>query len=149
MGVIIILFFIAVILAFGMLYFRAWEIKTLQTTPPTSPRKIIPEIYFRHVEKIMLHLAKYVVQWIVLMVVKYWFIVYAKAKNWGVKNWPKVYKFFTRTREEDIEPQKYSFVQRAILELKAKIRHTKEKVRREQQEEVKEEEKIDSPKLKI
>ena len=135
MGVIIILFFITIILAFGMLYFRAWEIKTLRVELPISLRKIIPEIYFRHVEKIMLHLAKYVIQWIVLMVVKYWFILYTKTNTWVVKNWPKIYNLF-KNKEDEVNnnPQKYSFVQRAALELKAKIRHTREKVRREHEE---------------
>jgi hypothetical protein len=149
MGVIIILFFIAIILAFGVLCFRAWQIKTLQTEPETHQRELMPEIYFRHVEKIVLHLAKYAVQWIVLVIVKYWFIVYTKVKNWGVKNWPKVYRFFRRSPEDSENPQKYTFFQRAKLELKAKIRHTKEKVRREQLEEEKVEEKIDSPNLKV
>lgn len=137
MGVIIILFFISIVLAFGMLSFRAWEIKSLRVEPVSSSRKVIPEMYFRHVEKIMLYSAKYVIQWIVLMVVKYWFIIYTKAEKWGVKNWPKVYNLFKR-KEEDTGSQKYSFVQRAKLELKAKIRHTKEKVRREHEEENKE-----------
>jgi hypothetical protein len=135
MGVIIILFFISIVLAFGMLYFRAWEIKTSQAKPPIALRKLIPEVYFRHVEKIMLHLAKYAIQWVVLMVVKYWFIVYTKSKNWGVKNWPKLYNFFKKRPEGITDPQKYTFIQRAKLELKAKIRHTREKVRREHEEE--------------
>ena len=136
MGVIIIIFLITIILAFGMLSFRAWEIKTSRVELPSSTHKIIPDIHFRHVEKIMLHLAKYIIQWIVLVVVKYWFILYTKTNKWVVKNWPKVYNLF-RKKEEEVNnnPQKYSFVQRAALELKAKIRHTKEKVRREHEEE--------------
>ncbi len=137
MGIIIILFFIAVILAFVMLYYRAWQIKTLRALPETPPHKLIPEMYFRHVEKILLNLAKYLVQWIVLVVVKYWFIIYTKVKKWGVKNWPKVYNLFKSSKEKEAEvnSQKYTFVQRAKLELQAKIRHTKEKVRREHEEE--------------
>lgn len=120
-----------------MLSFKAWEIKTLRTEPSITSHKIIPEIYFRHVEKIILHTTKYIIQWIVLMVVKYWYIIYTKAQKWGVKNWPKVYNLFSR-KNEDVSSQKYSFVQRAKLELKAKIRHTKEKVRREHEVENKE-----------
>jgi len=116
-----------------MLSFRAWEIKTLQTEPGISQRKLVPELYFRHVEKIMLHLVKYLIQWIVVMVVKYWFIIYTKTKMWAVKNWPKIYNLFKR-KEDDANPQKYTFMERARLELKAKIRHTKEKVRQAHKE---------------
>ncbi len=123
------------ILAFIMLSFRAWEIETLRVEPGTPPHKLIPEMYFRHVEKIVLNLAKYIIQWIVLAVVKYWFIIYTKVKKWGVKNWPKIYNLFRSKEKEEVNPEKYTFVQRAKLELQAKIRHTKEKVRREHEEE--------------
>jgi hypothetical protein len=136
MGIIIILFFIAIILALVMLYYRAWQIETLRVLPETPPHKLIPEMYFRHVEKILLNLAKYLVQWIVLAVVKYWFIIYTRVKKWGVKNWPKDYNLFrSKEKETDANPQKYTFAQRAKLELQAKIRHTKEKVRRQHEEE--------------
>ena len=116
-----------------MLSFRAWEIKTLQTEPGTSPRQLIPEMYFRHLEKIMLHLAKHIIQWIVLVVVKYWFIIYTKTKKWGVKNLPKIYKYF-KEKTKDIDPQKLSFVRKAILESKMKIQRIKEKVKKEHEE---------------
>lgn len=133
MGIIIILFFIAIILAYLMLSFRAWEIKTLQTEPTTSPRQLIPEMYFRHLEKIMLHLAKHIIQWIVLVVVKYWFIIYTKTKKWGVKNLPKVYKYFKKETTK-ISQQENSFIQKAILESKIKIKRIREKVRKEHEE---------------
>lgn len=133
MIVFIIVFLIAIISLFGMLMFRAWEIRTSRIEKSLSTREIFPEMHFRHVEKIMLHLAKYVVQWIILVIVKYWFIIYTKAKKWAVKNWPKVYNLF-KGKGEDTNPQKYSFMERARLELKAKIRHTREKVRKEHEE---------------
>jgi hypothetical protein len=136
MGIIIILFFIATILAFGMLSFRAWEIETLRTLPPGSPRKIIPEMYFRHLEKIMLHLAKHIIQWIVLMLVKGWFILTTKTKKWIGINLPKVYKFFKKKTEE-IDQQGMSFVRKAVLESRMKIRRIKEKVKREHEENLK------------
>jgi hypothetical protein len=130
MGIIIILFLIAMTMAFMMLSFRAWEIKTLRENPAVSPRKLLPEVYFRHIEKIMLYLAKHIIQSIVLMVVKYWFIVVTKTKKWIKKNWPKISKFLKK-EAKDINQQKNSFVRRAILESKTKIRRIKEKVRRE------------------
>jgi len=133
MGIIIILFFIAIILAYLMLSFRAWEIKTLRADPSISPRQLVPEIYFRHLEKIMLHLAKHIIQWIVLVVVKYWFIIYTKTKKWGVKNLPKIYKYF-KEKTKDIEQKEKSFIQKAILESKIKIKHIREKVRKEHEE---------------
>lgn len=133
MGIIIILFLIAIILAFLMLSYKAWEIKTLRVEPTISPRKLVPEIYFRHLEKIMLHLAKHIIQWIILMLVKYWFTVSAKTKKWVKKNWPKVSDFLKR-KTEDINQQKNSFVQKAILESKIKIRRVREKVKREHEQ---------------
>lgn len=130
MGVIIILFLIAIILAFTMLSFRAWQIETLRVEPQTPKRKLIPEIYFRHLEKIMLHLAKHVIQSILLMVVKAWFIVLTKTKKWVGKNWPKISAFFHKQKNE-LNQQRNTFVKRAVLESKIKIRRIKEKVKRE------------------
>ena len=130
MGVIIILFFIAIILAFGMLMFRAWEIRTLNPEKPLQTKNIIPEIYFRHIEKSMLYLAKHVIQWIVLVIIKYWFIIRTKIKKLTREKLPKIYEFFRR-KPKDISQQENSFIQKAILESKVKIRHIREKVKRE------------------
>lgn len=113
--------------------FRAWEIRTSRVGIPTSDKDIFPEIHFRHVEKIMLYLAKHVIQWIVLVVVKYWFIVSTKVKNWIGRNWPKIHEFFKK-KTTDTNPKKSSFVSRAVLESKIKIKRIKEKVRREHEE---------------
>lgn len=131
MGIIIILFLIAITMAFIMLSFRAWEIKTLQANPATSPRKLVPEVYFRHIEKIMLYLAKHIIQWIIVVVVKYWFIVVTKTRKLIKEKLPKIHNLFKKTGKEIIDPKKYTFVRRAVLESKAKIRRVKEKVRRE------------------
>jgi hypothetical protein len=116
-----------------MLMFRAWEIRTSQIEKPASEQDIIPEIHFRHVEKIMLYLAKHVIQWIVLVVVKYWFIVSTKVRNWIGRNWPKIYNFFKK-KTEDINEKKNTFVSRAVLESKIKIKRIREKVKREHEE---------------
>jgi len=113
-----------------MMMFRAWEIETSRTDKQVSTRKIFPEIYFRHVEKIMLYLTKHIVQWIVLMAVKYWFIVFTKTKKWIKKNQPKIFRFLKKESKE-VKKQSDSFVKRAILESKTKIKRIKEKVRKE------------------
>lgn len=133
MTVIIIIFFIAIISLLGMLMFRAWEIKTSQIEKSLLEREIFPKIYFRHVEKIMLYSTKQGILWVVLVVVKYWFILHVKTKKWTGKNLPKIYKFF-RIKTKDIGQQKSSFVSRAIFESKIKIKHIREKVRKEHEE---------------
>jgi len=133
MGIIIILFFIAIILAFIMISYQAWEIKTLRVEKNNNPAKIMPEMYFRHVEKIILYLTKNIIQWIILITVKYWYISCAKIKKWGNKNWPKVSNFF-KNRIENLDYKKNTFIKRAVLESKIKIKRIKEKVKRENEE---------------
>jgi len=127
------IFFIAIIVAFGMLAFRAWEIRTLQikienTEPP------VPEISFRHIEKNMLYLTKHIVQGAVLVVVKYWFIITTRGKKLIVNKWPKVNDYLKK-KPESPEGEKPSFFKKAIIESKTKIRRIKEKVKREHGEE--------------
>lgn len=132
-----------------MLMFRAWEIRTSQVEKPQSDIDIYPKIQFRHIEKIMLYLAKHVIQAIVLVVVKYWFIVSTKIKNWIGKNWPKIYNFF-RTKTDEVTAQKSTFVSRAVLESKIKIKRIREKVKRDHEEVIDTGPKIeDKPKIQI
>ncbi len=130
MLVTIIIFFIAIISLFAMIMFRAWEIETSRTEKALSARKIVPEIYFRHIEKIVLYLTKHIVQWIVLVVVKYWYIFFTKTKKWTKNNLPKISNYF-RSKAKNIKKQNDSFVKRAINESKTKIKRIKEKVRKE------------------
>ena len=130
MTILIIIFFIAIISMLGIIMFRAWEIKTNRVEISTSEKGILPKIYFRHVEKIMLYLAKHIIQWVVLMVVKYWFILYTKTKKMTKEKLPKIHEFFSK-RPETFAPRKNSFVYKAILESKIKIKNIKEKIKRE------------------
>jgi len=130
MWIIIIIFLIATISVLGMITFRAWEIKTGRVEISNPSKSILPKIYFRHVEKIMLYLTKHVVQWVILMSVKYWFIFYTKAKKWIYKKSPKIHSFFHKS-PKNITEQKNSFIYKAILESKIKIKNIKEKVRKE------------------
>lgn len=137
----IIIFLIAVISLFGMIIFQAWEMSKVETENPSPTRKIIPEIYFRHVEKIMLYLTKHIIQLVVLVVVKYYFILSTKAKKWIANNLPKVYKFFNKKVAND-QPQKNSFFRKAVLESKIKIKKIKDNVKKEHEKKMAEEEKI-------
>lgn len=127
----IIIFFIAIITAIGMLAFRAWEIRTNRVSIPENIENITPDISFRHVEKSMLYLTKHVVQGIILVVVKYWFIVVTKTKKWIIDRWPKVHAYFENKSEPDDTLKKTTFFRRAILESQAKIKRIKEKVKKE------------------
>lgn len=130
----IIIFFTALLVSFGLITYRAWEIKTSQVEiEEENKRKILPEVYFRHVEKIILYITKHIIQSIILLVVKYWYIFTAKVRKWGVKNIPKIATFF-KVKSVNKQPRR-SFVKRAIIESKIKIRRVKEKVRRDLEEE--------------
>ena len=129
-----IIFLIAIISLFGMLMFRAWEIKTSRVEEPISEKSKLPKIYFRHVEKIMLYLAKHIIQWIVLISVKYGYIALTKVKKWIKNNLPKINNFF-RDGVDKVKQYRNPFISRAILESKVKIRRIKEKVKKEHGEE--------------
>ncbi len=121
----IIIFFISMILAFGMLYFRAWEIKTNRKIVETSIS--LPELPFRHLEKNMLYFTKHILQWIVIVAVKYWFITVIKIKKIIMEDWPKIHNLIKRKPKKDTG--KMSFVKRSILESKFKIKRMKEKIK--------------------
>ena len=114
--------------------FRAWEIKKVEDVNALPSRNIVPEVYFRHVERIMLYLAKHIIQSIVLLTVKGYFILSTRTKRWLGLNWPKVYNFFRKNKEVNPEPQKATFFQKAVRESKAKIRKIKENVKKDQAE---------------
>ena len=113
-----------------MIMFRAWRIDKAEELSSLPTRKIVPEVYFRHIEQIGLYLAKYIIQSIVFIVMKYWFIALTKIKKWIGKSLPKLYHFFYK-KTESVEPQNDSFFRKAVLESKIKIRKIKENVRRE------------------
>lgn len=115
--------------AIGMLFYRAWQMETAGRENFLVIRKLPPEIYFRQIEKIMLYLTKHAVQWVVLSGAKGWFKIKAKTNKWIHKNSPKIHKFF-----EKKETGKKTFVGKAILESKIKIRRIKEKIEREIEE---------------
>lgn len=130
----IILFFIAIVVVFGMLYYRAWELRTSRKSIPdgNTTLNIAPDLSFRHVEKNVLYFTKHVLQNILLFVIKWWFIMVANIKRWAM---PKINSYFGKKEvESEEQPKRLSFWRRAILESKAKIRKMKEKVKKEQEE---------------
>jgi hypothetical protein len=130
-----ILFWISLVIAFGMLAFRDWEIRTLGVNIDENAKSPIPQITFRQIEKNMLHLTKHIVQAFVLIVAKTWFIAIAKTKNFLEEKWPKIHERFQKKPVSPTEV-KLTFVRRAILESKAKIRRIKETVKMEHEEQV-------------
>lgn len=126
MIILIIIFTLASVALIGMLYYRAWKIESTGQENFCPQRKMPPELYFRHLEKIMLYLTKHIVQWMVLSGAKGWFKIKAKTNKWIQKNSPKIHKFF-----EKKENTKKTFVGKAILESKIKIRRIKERIEKE------------------
>jgi len=133
----IIIFLLAIIAAFGMLSFRAWEIRTNRLVVEEEKVGFTPELSFRRIEKIMLYVAKHIVQWIVLSVVKLWFLIVTKTKIFLQSKWPKIHNFFKKKEVTGTDSRKISFVERAVMESKIKIKKVKEKIKQDHAEEVK------------
>jgi len=144
MTLIIIIFFIAIVGAFGMLMFRSWEIQNNKIVIEENREKHIPELSFKYIESIFLYTIKHIVQWIVLFIVKLWFIIITKSSIWLQNKLPKLNKLFKKKERNGTDSRKISFVERAVMESKIKIKKVKEKIKKDHEEEVKEqEEKVD------
>jgi len=141
--VLIIIFVASILVLLSMVSFRAWEIKTSKIEQPKDKEKLLPKIYFRHLEKIMLYLTKYAVQWVILITVKYWFILYTKICKWVKDKSPKINKFFNKKSGEH-KPNNNSFLHKAVIESKIKIRNMKEKIIKEHEKELEKGESIDN-----
>jgi hypothetical protein len=124
---IIAIFFIAIVIAFGMLVFRAWELRTGRVE--ITERLPVSNISFRHVEKNMLHLTKYVIQGIIFTGAKYWFITVTKTKKEFKEKLPRINALLKKKPRPT--PTRVSFVKRSIIESKIKINRIKERVKKE------------------
>ena len=133
----IIIFLVAIIAAFGMLLYRAWELRTNRMVIEDETTKFTPELSFRYIETIMLYIIKHVVQWIVLSVVKLWFLIVTKTKIFIQNKWPKVHNLFKKKESPLADGRKISFVERAVIESKIKIKKVKEKIKQDHEEELK------------
>ncbi len=127
----IIIFFISICVAFGMLSFRAWELRTNRLSMVDSGERIRTDLSFRHIEKNMLYLTKHIVQGLVITIAKYWFITSTKTKKWVLEKWPQINDYFKSKISGPDGIKKTSFLRRAILESQAKIRRVKERVKEE------------------
>ena len=125
-----ILFIISIIVAFVMLLFRVWEIKTMRISPIINREEKRLEISFRYLEKNLLYIIKKVIIVVVTFIAKYWIIIVTKIKKEVVENWPKIHKLF-KPKTKEIIPRKHSFVSQTILESKARISRIKEKIKKE------------------
>lgn len=136
--IIISIFSVSTITAFGMLLFRSWEIRTSRVKTPDENLNIsLPDLPFRHLEKIMLYLTKHIIQTVVLAFAKCWFTILAKIKKWLNYKWPKISSIFKKNKNNNTS-YRHSFIKKALLESKAKIKYIKEKVREEHGEKEKE-----------
>lgn len=134
----IIILLVAIITAFGMLAFRAWELRTERIEMPVSEDHKVTELSFRQIERNMLYLTKHIVQWMVLFTVRHWFITATKTRKLIEDKWPKVHEFFQK--KPSVNPSRPSFIKRAVVESKIKIRRIKERVKREHEAKIAEKE---------
>jgi len=77
------------------------------------------------------------IQHIVVFSVKSWFLFITKTKIWIQNKLPKLNKFFKKKENNGTDSRKISFVERAIIESKIKIKKVKEKIKQEHEEELK------------
>lgn len=120
----------AIFIAFGMVTFRTWKIKTDRIDAPLETEPKNPKISFRHVEKILLYLAKHLFLFIVLSAARYWYLITTKLNKWIIENWPKVYRIFVK-KSDNLQANKKSFISRVVLESKIKMKRIKEKIKQD------------------
>jgi hypothetical protein len=134
------IFIIAIVTAIGLLSFSAWEVESGVRNPDTYP---VFKISIRKIEKYVLYYTKWILQSIVINIVKVWFILVAKTKKFLKEKWPKlVNKLHPKPLEVGERP---SFVRRAVIESKIKIKRAKENIREKHKVEVKTEEEENMP----
>lgn len=124
----IIIFLVAIVISFGMLAYRAWEIETSRVAYNSSEKNEFG-VPFRKIEKNIFFFTKHIVQHILVFVAKYWFIISIKTKKKYQEAWPKIHDYLLRKKITSRE--KNLFIKRAVIESKMKIRHIKEKIKRE------------------
>ncbi len=133
MPVLYTIFIVSFVITFGLLY-RSWrELKA-------GKRAIIPQepkdISYRTIEKYVLYYGKNFAQILVINVVKYSLIFRIKAKKLVLEKWPSTYEKIKNIGKGKSSNGKPSFLAKAILESKTKIRRIKDKVRKEHEENI-------------
>lgn len=115
-----------------MLFYRVWEIKTSRIILKEKNENYLPKLSLKEVEKIALYMIKHIIQSVVIFIIKSWLLFITKTKIWIQNNSPKIHKFFQKKTCTD--SRKISFVERAIIESKIKIKKVKEKIKKEHEE---------------
>ncbi len=128
MIIIIIIFLISLLVAFGILAYSAQEVEAGRRQI-TSIWK--PNVGFRKIEKDMLYYTKDVAQAVVLTTVKYSLIGAMKTKKAAREHIPKMYTKAKNIFSKGAPSDKPSFIQKAVLESKTKIRRIRDKVKAE------------------
>jgi len=91
-----IIFILTTLAAFGMLMFRAWQIRSKRVVIDENTKQFKPELSFRTIEKTVLYTIKHIIQWIVIVSVKMWFLMISKTKLFFQNKLPKINKFFQK-----------------------------------------------------
>jgi hypothetical protein len=131
MTISIIIFIISLLIIFGLLVLSARQIQSGKRQIAISR---VPDMSFRKIEKVVLYYTKNIVQTTVIVVVKYSLIGAIKTKKMVKENWPHIHKKIKKVlTKKDPTDAKPSFIQKAVLESKTKIRRIKDRVRKEHQ----------------
>lgn len=128
---VIIIFFVSILTAFGILYYRKLELANGKGNIEQRTLKIIPDFSLRQLEKNFWILIKYGVQKLILFVVKYWIITNIRVKKWISEKWPLVLAIFKSKKTESETQKSPSFFTKALIESKYKIKRMKQKIKEE------------------
>lgn len=129
------IFIVAIVASLCLLSYSAWEVETGVRKEDTYP---VFKISIRKTEKYVLYYTKWILQSIVINIVKVWFILVVKTKKFLKEKWPQlVHKLRPKPLEAGERP---SFVRKAVIESKIKIKRVKENIREKHKVKVKTEE---------
>lgn len=126
----ILIFAISLIVVFGILI---RSVRQIRAGKRQLNEDFTPDISFRKIEKYVLYYTKNIVQITVVTVVKYSMITALKTKKVVKEKWPTIHTKIKRVFNKREAGEKPSFIQKAILESKTKIRRIKDKVKRDHQ----------------
>lgn len=130
MTISIIIFAVSLIVVFWVLVRSARQISTGKRQLKAD---FTPDISFRKIEKYVLYYTKNIVQVTVVTVVKYSMITALKTKKVLKDKWPSIHNSVKKVFKKREAGEKPSFIQKAILESKTKIRRIKDKVKKDHQ----------------
>jgi len=124
----IIIFILAIVSAFGMLSYQAWEIRNGKKVFIRENLILSQTKSFKNIERSILTFLKYFIQKTLLLLMKLWFLIVIKIKKLWVEKKPMIHSLLKRKNKDPKSPQNPSFVSKALTESKYKIRRMKEKL---------------------